>query len=205
VCVGGVVLEWVLKLCVASLRVGPSSSRPSLALLSLLNTDARVVVAPSSQPTAGPWRVWGDARAATARGSVPSSARRRTGRSTASGARKTTSRTRWRRSSPSSPSGCESTARWRSSRMVRVLYPSPLRLHDSCRGREAARHACSHPRLLPGGVWRRDTRKRYIHPAHTLGRGGLSWCFSAVGIPWQALGSNSSYICHLRSGVCAGV
>jgi hypothetical protein len=38
------------------------------------------------------------------------------------------------------------------------LSPCPLRLHDPCRGREGALHACSHLRLLAGGVWRVDTR-----------------------------------------------
>ena len=40
------------------------------------------------------------------------------------------------------------------------LSPCPLRLHDPCRGREGALHACSHLRLLAGGVWRVDTRVR---------------------------------------------
>jgi hypothetical protein len=37
-----------------------------------------------------------------------------------------------------------------------ALSPCPLRLHDPCRGREGALHACSHPRLLAGGVWRTE-------------------------------------------------
>jgi hypothetical protein len=40
------------------------------------------------------------------------------------------------------------------------LSPCPLRLHDPCRGREGALHACSHLCLLAGGVWWVGTRVR---------------------------------------------
>jgi hypothetical protein len=62
------------------------------------------------------------------------------------------------------------------------LSPCPLRLHDPCRGREGALHACSHLRVSAGGVWRVDTRvlspspersfggRRMRPPAHTLYR-----------------------------------
>jgi hypothetical protein len=47
----------------------------------------------------------------------------------------------------------------------------PLQLYDPCRGREGALHACSHPRVSAGGVWRVDTRVRRHQRGLSVGGG----------------------------------
>jgi hypothetical protein len=46
-----------------------------------------------------------------------------------------------------------------------------LQLHDPCRGREGALHACSHLRVSAGGVWRVDTRVRRHQTGLSVGGG----------------------------------